>query len=194
MKQDLASSVIWVPCIPNYSTGELIPMYSIDNFPQFPLCAETKPAISRGGIKSKDWDHAEDRRLMELVEELGTKQWATIAKEINKINEGNCIRKGKHCRERWYNHLNPRINSNSYIEGEWSFEEDLIILTQHKVVGNKWSKISKMLQGRTENSVKNRLNSLIKNAKQNMNSSFLTDDVLIDALIEHFRKLINKTS
>ncbi|OMJ84602.1 hypothetical protein SteCoe_14276 [Stentor coeruleus] len=186
--QELPNSVVWVPCIPDYTTGELIPMYTINNFPSY-TSTPTKPLISRGGIKNKDWTHIEDAKLIGLVESLGTKQWANIAKEINKSNNNWSIRKGKHCRERWHNHLDPKIN-----KGEWSYEEDLVLLSQHKIHGNKWSKISKVLIGRTENSVKNRLNSLIKNAKQSTSSAFITNDTIVDILIQQFSELVNTRS
>lgn len=84
------------------------------------------------------------------------------------------MRKGKHCRERWHNHLNPDLNSNKYLEGEWSYDEDIKLLNLKQNIGNKWSVIAKELPGRTENGVKNRWNSLIKKAKRDyslMNSS-----------------------
>lgn len=183
-------SIVWVPCIPDCSTGQLIPMYSISNFPPCNPQSNLRNSISRGGIKSKDWDHTEDQVLLDMVEEHGTKKWAVIAKEINKLTHSEKMRKGKHCRERWYNHLNPEINSKLYVEGEWGYDEDLAILTEHKVVGNKWSKIAKVLKGRTENAVKNRLNSLIKNARQSMSSPFITESTIVDILIEQFNKLV----
>jgi len=49
--------------------------------------------------------------------------------------------------------------------GPWSLEEDVILLKGILEKGKKWSEISKSLPGRTENSVKNRFNSLVKKAK-----------------------------
>ena len=39
----------------------------------------------------------------------GIYKWTKIASEHNKINKG-IMRLGKHCRERWFNHLDPSIS------------------------------------------------------------------------------------
>lgn len=37
-------------------------------------------------------------------------KWSKIAKELNLKRSGTSIRLGKHCRERWNNHLDPSIS------------------------------------------------------------------------------------
>ena len=64
-------------------------------------------------------------------------------------------RLGKQCRERWYNQLDPSINT-----GPWNEEEDQMLSDAQEKYGNRWSSIAKALgTGRTENGVKNRFNS-----------------------------------
>lgn len=179
-------SMVWVPCIPDYSTGTLIPLYTLNNFPYQSSNSNKQPLISRGGLKSKPWTHEEDQKLLDLIKLHGVKKWATIAKALNSSSDSKLIRKGKHCRERWHNHLNPDIN-----KGEWSYEEDLILLKEQNKLGNKWSSIAKCLEGRTENAVKNRWNSLLKNARADMNMNCMPTQTLVNVLISQIQSLVN---
>ena len=60
-------------------------------------------------------------------------------------------RSGKQCRERYNNHLAPVVK-----KGNWTKEEDQLIVSLQKELGNHWSKIASHLDGRSDNSVKNR--------------------------------------
>ena len=56
---------------------------------------------------------------------------------------------------RWENHLRPGIQKG----GPWTLDEDLELCRLQSQLGNKWSMISQMMPGRTQNDVKNRFNS-----------------------------------
>ena len=71
-------------------------------------------------------------------------------------------RTGKQCRERWHHHLREGIK-----KGEWSEKDDATILSSHARLGNRWSKISKLLTKRSDNDVKNRYKTLQKMQKGN---------------------------
>jgi hypothetical protein len=72
-------------------------------------------------------------------------------------------RSGKSCRERWYNHLDPKIKRT-----DWSIEEQWVVFILRGEQNRRWACISKMLLGRTDNAVKNFWNSRLNKMKDSM--------------------------
>jgi hypothetical protein len=44
---------------------------------------------------------------------------------------------------RWHNHLNPEIRKDA-----WTTEEEQALINAHRIYGNKWAEIAKVLPGR----------------------------------------------
>ena len=150
----ITNDVWMVPCQMKKNKREFIPM--LPPFRNFPSKSSKR---SRQG-----WKANEDKVLQELVELRGARNWSSLAKELNlKVHNSYPNRRGKQCRERWINHLNPELQKH-----KWTAEEDEIIRVMQKQVGNKWSVISKILSSRTENQIKNRWKMLKKRVEEDI--------------------------
>ncbi|KAM3146932.1 hypothetical protein pb186bvf_001086 [Paramecium bursaria] len=120
-------------------------------------------------LQQAPWSPTEDELLKKIIDDFQSmnrgNKWSMIATQLNKQSDTNVHRNGKQCRERWNNHLNPSINRTP-----WTSMEDLDLMKQALQNGKKWALISKKLNvPRSENSVKNRFNCLLrkeKNSKQ----------------------------
>ena len=81
---------------------------------------------------------------------------------------------GKQCRERWCNQLDPNVK-----KGQWTPEEEELIIKLQREIGNKWSQIASKLIGRTDNSVKNHWHGTLKQRVVDYDSnshSYYSDD------------------
>ncbi|EAY01714.1 Myb-like DNA-binding domain containing protein [Trichomonas vaginalis G3] len=107
--------------------------------------------------KRKRFSKEEDMRLKQLVSGGRDRSWDQIAREMPG-------RTARQCRDRYNKYLFKEISSAS-----WTSEEDEIILQMHKIHGPKWSLISKSLDGRSGNNVKNRWYKFL--SKQQSNSA-----------------------
>ena len=96
------------------------------------------------------WSKEEDELLKNWIEKVGPKSWTKCAENIPG-------RTGKQCREHWNNSLNSNI-----IKGNWSSEEDLLIMVFYQKYNGSWKKMIPIFKSRTENSIKNRFFSQLR--------------------------------
>jgi len=123
-------------------------------------CLQRWSKVLTPGLKKGQWSPDEDELLIKLAQEQlnkcdeeckrGRIPWGIVKKGIPG-------RTAKQCRERWINNLNPEIR-----RGNWTTEEDQLILELYEQMPQRWAAISKQLEGRTENAVKIRWKSLTR--------------------------------
>jgi Myb-like DNA-binding domain len=91
----------------------------------------------------KPWSKEEDTLLVNLVHTMQwPMKWTVVAQSLPG-------RTGKQCRERYVNHLNPRLKV-----ADWSPVEDATIFHLYNTIGSHWAKMSKVIPGRTDNGIK----------------------------------------
>ncbi|OQR97172.1 myb-like DNA-binding protein [Thraustotheca clavata] len=115
-------------------------------------CLQRWTKVLKPGLIKGHWTPDEDAKLKTLVAE-GRKNWGQVAAQI-------AGRTSKQCRERWCNHLDPNINKGNYTK-----EEDDLIIDMQAKLGNRWSVIAQRLVGRTEDAVKIRWKSLMRSRR-----------------------------
>lgn len=131
--------------------------------PQSPeqVMLKVKEIMANGTLRPGKWSQNEDEILENLVNRFGCK-WGKIASVLNEeLHNRLNIRNSKTCKERWNNYLNPNIN-----RGSWTEDEDILLLEGFLKYGNRWSAIAKLVPGRIQGLVKNRIKSLLHKIKQ----------------------------
>lgn len=109
------------------------------------------PCCEKSHTNRGAWSKEEDQRLIAYIRANGEGCWRSLPKSAG------LQRCGKSCRLRWINYLRPDLKRGNFTE-----EEDELIIKLHSYVGNKWSLIASRLQGRTDNEIKNYWNTHIK--------------------------------
>ncbi|XP_058103685.1 transcription factor MYB8-like [Magnolia sinica] len=103
------------------------------------------------GLKRGPWSHEEDERLRSFVLQNPNTSWRVVPPKAG------LLRCGKSARLRWMNYLRPDIR-----RGNFTPEEENLIVQLHAAIGNKWAVIASQIPGRTDNEIKNLWNTRLR--------------------------------
>ncbi|XP_071705430.1 MYB-like transcription factor 4 [Rutidosis leptorrhynchoides] len=109
------------------------------------------PCCEKSHTNKGAWTKEEDDRLITHIKSHGEGCWRSLPKAAG------LLRCGKSCRLRWINYLRPDLKRGNFTE-----DEDELIIKLHSLLGNKWSLIAGRLPGRTDNEIKNYWNTHIR--------------------------------
>ena len=168
----------------NYSENSLKNISKLIPSHSYLECRKRWNKLKLGLIKGQ-WTLQEDKLLKDWVKNVGPRKWNQCAKNIYG-------RSGKQCREHWSNCLNPKV-----VRGEWTYEEDYLIMQFYEKCNGSWKKMIGLFNGRTENSIKNRFFSqLRKIAMKDMDYDNKTKynkyiKIKLDQLMKYLKKALS---
>ena len=110
----------------------------------------TESSSFSDGVKEKRiiWTRNDDQKLKLYYDQLINKfadkgMWLEVAKRFPG-------RSNEQCRKRWKYKLDPNLKRN-----DWSQDEDATLLKLQANFGNKWTKIGKVINNRSDIDIKN---------------------------------------
>ncbi|CAA7016573.1 unnamed protein product [Microthlaspi erraticum] len=109
------------------------------------------PCCEKDHTNKGAWTKEEDDKLVSYIKSHGEGCWRSLPRSAG------LLRCGKSCRLRWINYLRPDLK-----RGNFTLDEDDLIIKLHSLLGNKWSLIATRLPGRTDNEIKNYWNTHVK--------------------------------
>ncbi|XP_024359849.1 MYB-like transcription factor 4 isoform X1 [Physcomitrium patens] len=126
---------------------------------------------SEEGFYKGPWTEEEDAILIAFIKADGEGNWRTLPKR------SGLKRCRKSCRLRWMNYLRPDLE-----RGNFSPEEDELIIKLHSLLENRWSLIAGRIPGRKDNEIKNYWNSRLRRRLGRMESDPICREVVATPL------------
>eukprot|EP00299_Pterocystis_sp_00344_P013133 c6402_g1_i1.p1 GENE.c6402_g1_i1~~c6402_g1_i1.p1 ORF type:complete len:240 (-),score=40.80 c6402_g1_i1:12-731(-) len=109
-------------------------------------------------LSKQPWTPSEDQRLLKAVKSLGM-DWGAVASVLVERSPQQCHRR---C---------MALKFEGTKRGNWTADEDALILELTTHFGNRWIAIAQYIPGRNENAVKNRFHGTLKGFVQDFDTN-----------------------
>lgn len=116
-----------------------------------PSCSVKLNLASLSRKPRKVFTEDEDNILRQIMTTETFVTWELVAQKLYG-------RTARQCRDRWLNYLSPNVR-----KSPWTVEEDKLLIDKINELGTHWSSIAKYFDGRSDNHIKNRWYSHLKN-------------------------------
>jgi hypothetical protein len=117
----------------------------------------------------------DDKKLLQLVQQLGLGQWVSIAAQMPQRNS-------RQCRERYMKYLDPSLNTSP-----WTEHEDNLLMAKFKELGSRWMLMVPFFSNRTDAMIKNRYQVLARKQEPDQGSlstgTLKTNDIFDNATL-----------
>lgn len=134
----------------------------------------TKTIQKKEARKKNSFSKEEDEYLIFLVNSIGKNKWTQVAECMKKSHYN---RNGRQCRDRYLHYLDPKFNNDK----QWNPEEDQNLLRYVSLYGKKWKMLEKIFEGRTEVSLRNRYNLLVRKNIRDYKMHNVKQDIMSDS-------------
>eukprot|EP01130_Rhizamoeba_saxonica_P000661 TRINITY_DN10607_c0_g1_i1.p1 TRINITY_DN10607_c0_g1~~TRINITY_DN10607_c0_g1_i1.p1 ORF type:complete len:217 (+),score=36.62 TRINITY_DN10607_c0_g1_i1:44-694(+) len=117
------------------------------------------PGINKSKKRRKlnSWSKDESITLLNIIKQYGSGNWVLVAKLLQETLQGKSSKTPSQCAQHWGRVINPDIN-----KGPWEKDELIRLVQLHDLHGNKWSKISREMKGRTDIQCRRRMSQILK--------------------------------
>eukprot|EP00055_Hartaetosiga_balthica_P013737 m.71709 g.71709 ORF g.71709 m.71709 type:complete len:702 (+) comp8361_c1_seq3:176-2281(+) len=126
-------------------------------------------------MQKKKWTEEEDEQLTRSVYFHGDKHWLAISRDMDGRDPSQCM-------NRWNKTLNPAIR-----RAKWNAEEDRQLSAAVKKYGKQWTKVQRLVKGRTDMQCRERYCNVLEQ-RYSFEWTEEADNILLDSVKRNGKK------